>query len=83
MLRICPLVTTLIVRLDEVSGSGHWFDGIMTQGEVGDFLRNMTAINPWIRPLTKKFVIANPHKMGQRGGIKVEQLVSWQTYTNF
>lgn len=66
------------MRLDEVPGGGHWFDGIMTQGEVGNFLRDMTAINPWIRPLTKRFVIANPREMGERGGIKVEQLVSWQ-----
>src|SRR5271168_5111126 len=67
-------------RLDEVPGGGHWFDGIMTEGEAGNFLRNMSAMNPFIRPLTKRFVVANPREMGQRGGIKVEQLVSWQRY---
>jgi len=69
-------------RLDEVPGGGHWFDGIMTEGEVGNFLRNMSAINPFIRPLTKRFVLANPREMGQRGGIKVEQLISWQRYSH-
>ena len=68
--------------LDEVPGGGHWFDGIMTEGEVGNFLRNMSAINPFIRPLTKRFVVANPREMGQRGGIKVEQLISWQRYSH-
>ena len=67
-------------RIDEVPDGGHWFDRIMTQGEVGDFLRKMSAANPFIRPVTKRFVIANPREMGQRGGIKVEQLVSWQRF---
>lgn len=75
MLCYCP--TNL--RLEEVSGGGHWFDDIMTHGQVGHFLRNMSAINPFVRPVTKRFVIANPREMGQRGDIKVEQLISWQT----
>lgn len=64
---------------EEVPSSGHWFDNIMTHGKVGDFLRNVSAINPFIRPVSKRFLVANPREMGQRGTIKVEQLISWQT----
>jgi hypothetical protein len=65
--------------LDEVVGGGHWFDGVMTKGQVGDFLRNISAASPFVSRVTKRFVVANPREMGQRGGIKVEQLISWQT----
>ena len=55
----------------------------MTHGQVGDFLRTMSTINPFVRPMTKRFVIANPREMGQRGGIRVEQLVSPERYPIF
>jgi hypothetical protein len=67
-------------RLDEVPGAGHWFDGVMTSGSVGEFLRNVSSIRGFPRPVTKSFVIANPREMGERGDIQVEQLMSWQTF---
>jgi hypothetical protein len=67
-------------RFDEVPGSGHWFDNIMTEGSVGNFLRNMTSEYPFERPTTHRFVVANPREMGFRGGIKVEQLLSPAEY---
>jgi hypothetical protein len=67
-------------RYDEVPGAGHWFDGVMTSGHVGQFLRKYTTGPPFPRPLTQSFVIANPREMGERGDIQVEQLISWQTY---
>jgi hypothetical protein len=69
-------------RYEEVPGAGHWFDGVMTSGKVGEFFRNLsnTYEYPGIpRAVTRAFVIANPREMGERGDIKVEQLISWQT----
>jgi hypothetical protein len=76
------IVAGLNIRYDEVPGAGHWFDGIMTSGTVGHFLRNVSSVHPFFRPITKSFLIANPREMGQRGDIKVEQLISWQRYMN-
>jgi hypothetical protein len=70
------------VRYEEVPGAGHWFDGVMTSGKISEFFQNLanTYEYPGIpRAITKTFVIANPREMGERGDIKVEQLISWQT----
>jgi hypothetical protein len=53
----------------------------MTDGQVGEFIRNMSTTSPIVKPITKRFLIANPREMDQRGNIKVEQLMSWQTYS--
>jgi hypothetical protein len=52
----------------------------MTSGSVGQFLDNVSSAHPFIRPLSTSFLIANPREMGQRGDIKVEQLISWRRY---
>jgi hypothetical protein len=65
-------------RFEEVPGAGHWYDGIMTQGLIGEYLRNISSKSPFTTPVTESFVIANPREMGQRGDIKVEQLISSQ-----
>jgi hypothetical protein len=67
-------------RFDEVPSSGHWFDNIMTEGSVGNFLRKMTSEYPFERPTSHRFVVTNPREMGFRGGIKVEQLLSPAEY---
>ena len=74
--RYAILLTCLIQSFEEIPGGEHWFDGIMTHGLVGDFLQNVSRINPFISRVTKRFLIANPREMSQRGGIKVEQLIS-------
>jgi len=48
----------------------------MTEGSVGDFLRNMTSEYPFDRFTSNRFAVTNPREMGSRGGIKVEQLLS-------
>jgi len=53
----------------------------MTEGSVGDFLRNMTSKYPFERSTSSRFVVVNPREMGSRGGIKVEQLLSPVEYT--
>jgi len=67
-------------RYEEVPNAGHWYDGIMTQGLIGEFLTTISSNPPFTAPTTRSFLIANPREMGQRGGIKVDQLVSWKTY---
>jgi len=76
----CPVGSKTNARYEEVPDAGHWYDGIMTQGLIGEYLTNISSKPPFTAPITRSFVIANPREMGQRGGIKVEQLISWKKY---
>lgn len=52
----------------------------MAEGLIGEYLSDVSSRAPFTTPVTKSFVVANPREMGPRGGIKVEQLISWKRY---
>ncbi|KAF8468375.1 hypothetical protein BDZ91DRAFT_695632 [Kalaharituber pfeilii] len=60
----------------EFPGRAHWWDGVMTDGDIPSFLNYYIDAKPEIPVLPSAFriVIANPADMGARGGIIVEQL---------
>ncbi|KAA8913215.1 hypothetical protein FN846DRAFT_772479 [Sphaerosporella brunnea] len=60
----------------EVSGKGHWWEGVMTEGSLSGFLTHFLNEQPSIPelPYTFSMVVANPGDTGSRGGIVVDQL---------
>ena len=60
----------------EIPGKGHWWDGVMTEEAVSDFLVHHLDKAPVMPELPARFslVVANPADTGPRGGIAVDQL---------
>ncbi|KAF8544465.1 hypothetical protein BDD12DRAFT_872710 [Trichophaea hybrida] len=60
----------------EIPGQRHWWEGVMTDGELPRFLKRYLEEIPEIPDLTNRFslVITNPADTGSRGGIVVDQL---------
>lgn len=63
-------------QYSEISGKGHWWEGVMTEGLLPEFLSLALNEHSEIPALPKKFsiVVANPANMASRGGIIVDQL---------
>ncbi|KAK6534290.1 hypothetical protein TWF281_005618 [Arthrobotrys megalospora] len=61
---------------NELPKTGHWFDGIMTYGKMGDFLSKFFARPRPLRHPRQSFtlVVGNPGAMAGRGGFRVLQL---------
>lgn len=60
----------------EIPGKGHWWEGVMTEEAVSEFLVHHLAKSPVIPELPTRFslVVASPADTGPRGGIVVDQL---------
>jgi len=60
----------------EIPDRGHWWEGVMTDHGLPEFLTHHLNDKPVIPALPGKFslVVANPADMGPRGGIVVDQL---------
>jgi len=65
-----------VPALSEVEGGGHWFDGIMTSGDVGDFLAGHTMMHTPLPPFPESYTVVtlNPASSGARGGLVIQQL---------
>ncbi|KAF2462360.1 hypothetical protein BDY21DRAFT_12635 [Lineolata rhizophorae] len=59
----------------ELSGQGHWFDGVMTTDPLRQFYKDQLR-NHESRPPLREFsiVVGSPGNMGSKGGVTVEQL---------
>lgn len=60
----------------ELSGQGHWFDGVMTTKHLRKFYEEQvkSTTNPVETLEAFSIVVANPGDMGFKGGIRVTQL---------
>ncbi|KAF3941239.1 hypothetical protein ABW19_dt0207500 [Dactylella cylindrospora] len=67
---------------NELPKTGHWFDGIMTYGHMGDFLTRFFGKSRRLPGLQDEFsvIVGNPGAMGSRGGIRVLQLIDPTIY---
>ena len=65
-------------RYVELTGQGHWFDGIMTSEPLRTFYHDIAGTNKLKPELPEAFTIIVPNSgnMGSRGGIVVDQLIS-------
>ena len=65
-------------RYVELAGQNHWFDGIMTSEPLRTFYRSIAGTDEMRRELPEAFkiIVPNSGKMGSRGGIVVDQLIS-------
>lgn len=71
-------VSTGSSKYVELSGVGHWFDGVMTTMPLREFYEHWLDRKQAALELPMRFtiVVANPGDMGSRAGIVVDQLVS-------
>ena len=82
------------IRLSEIPGQGHWFDGIMSDDLLQEFLNK--TLNPVqlhaksdgqlpLPPLPDAFTIStlNPASTGSKGGIRILQLEVPYRYSYF
>ena len=62
----------------ELTGKGHWYDGVMTTPTLRAFYSHCLANEARMPDLPQVFeiVVANPADMGSRGGLQVDQLTS-------
>lgn len=60
----------------ELTGKGHWFDGVMTTTALRKFYAKVLSDekDELALPLNFSITIANPADMGSRGGLIVDQL---------
>lgn len=68
----------------EIPHKGHWWEGVMTDSRLPEFLRHHLNDKPVVPELPDKFslVVANPADMGSRGGIIVDQLEEPDRYVH-
>ena len=62
----------------ELTGKGHWYDGVMTTPALRDFYAHCLAREARRVELPRQFqiVVANPADMESRGGLQVDQLLT-------
>ncbi|KAJ6262170.1 hypothetical protein Dda_2975 [Drechslerella dactyloides] len=65
------------IGYNELPRTGHWFDGIMTYGAMGDFLSDFFRKPRTLAPLNRSFAVVtgNPGAMSSRGGLRILQLL--------
>lgn len=68
-------LTKSVVELNEVPGEGHWFDGVVDDDALQQFLdKNLNAGKKPMLPQNFTLFTMNPASTGSRGGLHILQL---------
>lgn len=63
-------------KLVEVPAKGHWWDDVLKQPEVYDFIANLSTGRDWLADRQRGFTLttANPEESGSRSGVRIVEL---------